>query len=78
LSLTDVAILAFHQPAIFPTSRALFLHVMDHDVSALGDAVLAVIPHSPLQELIGKRPNIAQALWRDTLIDAGHGCLSHL
>jgi CRP-like cAMP-binding protein len=63
-------ILAFHQPGDIPDLQSLFLHVMDHDVSALGDAVLAVIPHSPLQELIGKRPNIAEALWRDTLTDA--------
>ena len=42
-------ILAFHQPGDIPDLQSLFLHVMDHDVSALGDAVLAVIPHSPLE-----------------------------
>jgi len=63
-------ILAFHQPGDVPDLQSLFLHVMDHDVSALGNCVLGFIPHGPLRELIKARPNIAQALWRDTLTDA--------
>jgi CRP-like cAMP-binding protein len=43
---------------------------MDHEVSALADAVLGFIPHAPLHKLIRTRPNIAAALWRDTLTDA--------
>jgi CRP-like cAMP-binding protein len=63
-------ILAFHQPGDVPDLQSLFLHVMDHDVSALGNCLLGFIPHAPLRELIKNRPNIAQALWRDTLTDA--------
>jgi len=63
-------IMAFHQPGDIPDLQSLFLHVMDHDVSALGNSVLGFIPHAPLRELIKHRPNIAQALWRDTLTDA--------
>jgi CRP-like cAMP-binding protein len=63
-------ILAFHQPGDVPDLQSLFLHVMDHDVSALGNCVLGFIPHAPLRELITRRPNIAQALWRDTLTEA--------
>jgi CRP-like cAMP-binding protein len=63
-------ILAFHQPGDVPDLQSLFLHVMDHDVSALGNSVLGFIPHAPLREFIKRRPNIAQALWRDTLTDA--------
>ncbi|RXT36368.1 Crp/Fnr family transcriptional regulator [Bradyrhizobium betae] len=63
-------IMAFHQPGDIPDLQSLFLHVMDHDVSVLGNCVLGFIPHTPLQELIKHRPNIAQALWRDTLTDA--------
>ncbi|MCK1393974.1 Crp/Fnr family transcriptional regulator [Bradyrhizobium sp. 1] len=63
-------ILAFHQAGDVPDLQSLFLHVMDHDVSALGNCVLGFIPHGPLRDLIKHRPNIAQALWRDTLTDA--------
>lgn len=63
-------ILAFHQPGDIPDLQSLYLHVMDHDVSTLDDCVLAFIPHKPLRELIRRRPNIAEVLWRETLIDA--------
>ncbi|MFB6452817.1 Crp/Fnr family transcriptional regulator [Bradyrhizobium tunisiense] len=63
-------VLAFHQPGDVPDLQSLFLHVMDHDVSALGNCLLGFIPHGPLRDLIKHRPNIAQALWRDTLTDA--------
>jgi len=63
-------ILAFHQPGEIPDLQSLFLHVMDHDVSALGNSVLGFIPHGPLRDLTRRRPNIAHALWRDTLTEA--------
>jgi CRP-like cAMP-binding protein len=63
-------ILAFHQPGDVPDLQSMFLHVLDHDVGTLGNSVLGFIPHAPLRELIKRRPNVAQALWRDTLTDA--------
>src|SRR3954462_14519502 len=63
-------ILAFHQPGDIPDLQSLYLSEMDHDVSALGDAVLGFIPHSSLDDLIRRRPNVTKALWRDTLTDA--------
>jgi len=63
-------ILAFHQPGDIPDLQSLYLNVMDHDVSALGDALLGFIPHSSLDNLIRRRPNVTKALWRDTLTDA--------
>ena len=71
-SLTDGKrqILAFHQPGDIPDLQSLYLHVMDHDVSTLGDCVLGFIPHGPLRDVIRKRPNLAEILWRDMLIDA--------
>jgi CRP-like cAMP-binding protein len=63
-------IVAFHQPGDVPDLQSLFLHVMDHDVSALGNCALGFIPHGALRELIRTRPNVAQALWRDTLTEA--------
>lgn len=63
-------ILAFHQPGDIPDLQSLYLHVMDHDVSTLGDCVLGFIPHGPLRDVVRRRPKIAEVLWRETLIDA--------
>ncbi|MCK1331405.1 Crp/Fnr family transcriptional regulator [Bradyrhizobium sp. CW9] len=63
-------ILAFHQPGDVPDLQSLFLHVMDHDVTTLGNCVLGFIPHGALRQLITIRPKVGQALWRDTLTDA--------
>ena len=43
---------------------------MDHAVTALCPCTLAVVPHQTLQEMADNHPGIAQALWRDTLLDA--------
>ncbi|UPK31381.1 Crp/Fnr family transcriptional regulator [Bradyrhizobium sp. 195] len=63
-------VLAFHQPGDVPDLQSLFLHIMDHDLTALGHCVLGFIPHGALRELIKRRPSVAQALWRETLTDA--------
>ena len=63
-------ILSFHQPGDIPDLQSLFLHVVDHELSTMGRCVLSYIPHSALRPLIKTRPLIAEALWRDTLVDA--------
>jgi CRP-like cAMP-binding protein len=63
-------ILSFHQPGDIPDLQSLYLHVLDHEVITLGDCVLGFIPHEPLRALVRNNPHVAEALWRDTLIDA--------
>jgi CRP-like cAMP-binding protein len=63
-------ILSFHQPGDIPDLQSLFLHVLDHDLSTMGEAVLGFFPHTPLRKLIRDRPHIGEILWRDTLIEA--------
>ena len=63
-------ILAIHQAGDIPDLQSLYLHVMDHDVVTLCECVLGFISHAALRPLIRNRPDIAEALWRDTLIDA--------
>lgn len=63
-------IFAFHQPGDIPDLQSLFLHVLDHDVITLGDCVLGFIPHDSVRSLVRSSPEVAEALWRDTLIDA--------
>ena len=43
---------------------------MDHSVATLTPAKLAVIPHQRLQEITEQYPNLARALWQETIIDA--------
>ncbi|MGC2775168.1 MAG: Crp/Fnr family transcriptional regulator [Bradyrhizobium sp.] len=63
-------ILSFHQPGDVPDLQSLYLHVLDHEVMTLSQCALGFIPHDPLRALIRNNPHVAEALWRDTLIDA--------
>ena len=62
--------LSFHVPGDIPDLQSVHLHVMDHDVVALAPCSIAHIAHVHLRELIRERPEVANALWRDTLIEA--------
>jgi CRP-like cAMP-binding protein len=63
-------ILSFHIPGDVPDLQSLHLEVMDHDLIALSDTRVAFIPHQELRRIARERPDIAEALWRETLIDA--------
>src|SRR5690242_14897560 len=63
-------ILSVHIPGDIPDLQTLHLNVMDHDFKALSDCSLGFIPHESLRALIRARPMIAEALWRETLVDA--------
>lgn len=62
--------LSFHLPGDMPDSQALFVEVMDHTVCAIGTASVASIPHKDLVAAFDRRPSLAFAIWRETLIDA--------
>jgi CRP-like cAMP-binding protein len=62
--------LSFHLPGDMPDAQTLFLEQMDHAVCAIGDTLIAVIPHKNLLQLFERRPSIGFAVWRETLIDA--------
>ena len=63
-------ILSLHIPGEIPDLQSLHLHVMDHDLTTLTECTLGFIKHDALRELNQKRPNVAAALWRETLIDS--------
>ena len=63
-------ILSIHIPGDIPDLQSLHLHIMDHDVTTLSRATLGFIPHEALRAVTRERPIVAEALWRDTLIDA--------
>jgi len=63
-------ILSIHVPGDIPDLQSLYLGKMDHDFSTLNEATVGFIGHVPLRQLIRRRIRIAEALWRETLIDA--------
>jgi CRP-like cAMP-binding protein len=63
-------ILSIHITGDIPDLQSLHLHVMDHDVRTLSACTLGFIPHDALRALTRARPVVAEALWRETLMDA--------
>ncbi|MCK1658632.1 Crp/Fnr family transcriptional regulator [Bradyrhizobium sp. 195] len=63
-------IVSFHIPGDMPDLQSLFLETMDHDLTAMSTAKLGFVSHHALLEVAKARWSVAQALWRDTLVDA--------
>jgi CRP-like cAMP-binding protein len=63
-------ILSFHPAGDMPDLHGLLLEKMDHDLTALSEAQFAFIEHRHINRLIETHPNIARALWRETVVDA--------
>src|SRR3954469_13084418 len=69
---TDVGkrqILSIHIPGDIPDLQSLHLHVMDHDLTTLSASSVGFIAHDALRGITRERPVVAEALWRETLID---------
>ena len=62
--------LSFHLTGDMPDSQAIFVDQMDHAVCAIGPALVASILHTELLAAFERRPSLAYAIWRETLIDA--------
>jgi CRP-like cAMP-binding protein len=63
-------ILSIHIPGEIPDLQSLHLHVMDHDLVPVTESTLGFISHVALRNITRGRPNAAEALWRDTLVEA--------
>lgn len=63
-------ILSFHIAGDMPDLHGLFLRRIDHDVTTLSEARIGFIDHGALRSVIKDRLAIAEALWRETAIDA--------
>ena len=63
-------ILSIHIAGEIPDLQSLHLHRMDHDLITLAPSTLGFISHVALRALTHARPNVVDALWRDTLIDS--------
>jgi CRP-like cAMP-binding protein len=62
-------VLSIHIPGEVPDLQSLHLKVMDHDLETVTDCTLGFIAHDDLKNVTRQRPNLAAALWRETLID---------
>jgi CRP-like cAMP-binding protein len=63
-------IFSFHTPGDIPDLQSLHLKVMDHSLKTITPCKLAFIPHENVHELTRQCPQVADVLWRDTLVDA--------
>jgi CRP-like cAMP-binding protein len=64
-------ITSFFIPGDIVDLPTLYLPKVDHSISTLGPAVLAFVPHAALKEVLDESPALAQAFWRETLMQAG-------
>ncbi len=63
-------ILSIHLPGEIPDLQSLHLRVMDHDLMSLSPCTLGFMSHGDIRDVCRRRPNVADALWRETLIDS--------
>ncbi|MCL6729397.1 Crp/Fnr family transcriptional regulator [Sphingomonas hankyongi] len=59
-----------HVPGDFPDLHGFTLKRLDHDVLALSDCTIAVVPHERLREITERYPRLARIYWMSTNIDA--------
>ena len=63
-------ITSFFVPGDIVDLPTLFLPNVDHAIATLGPAVLAFVPHAALKEVLDESSALAQAFWRETLMQA--------
>ncbi|XIA62220.1 Crp/Fnr family transcriptional regulator [Bradyrhizobium sp. TZ2] len=63
-------ITSFFVPGDIVDLPTLFLPKVDHTITTLGPAVLAFVPHGALKEMLDASSALAQAFWRETLMQA--------
>jgi CRP-like cAMP-binding protein len=62
--------LSFHMTGDMPDAQTIFLETMDFAIGAVNQAVITLVPHTAILQVLKERPNVGFALWRETLIDA--------
>jgi CRP-like cAMP-binding protein len=63
-------ILSFHISGDMPDLHSLQLDVMDHSLATIVASRVAFIPHQAARNLMHTNPRIADAFWREALIDS--------
>src|SRR5215216_1984991 len=65
-------ITSFFVPGDIVDLPTLFLPNVDHTIATLGPVVLAFVPHAALKEVLDESSALAQAFWRETLMQAAN------
>jgi CRP-like cAMP-binding protein len=63
-------ILSFQIPGDLPDMQSIHLSTLDSSLATISPCRVAFIQHEPLRNVCERRPNVASAFWRMTLIDA--------
>jgi len=63
-------IMAFYVPGDIPDVHSLHIELMDHTLGTVTTSKVGFIPHEDMRRLTQQHPHIAEAFWRETLIDA--------
>ena len=63
-------LVAVHVPGDFVDLHAYALKKLDHDVAALTDVTVAILPHESLERIQQIDPDLTRRLWFLTLLDA--------
>jgi CRP-like cAMP-binding protein len=59
-----------HVPGDFVDLHGFLLKFLDHNVSALSDCRIALVPHAALKRISEDHPHLSRLLWFTTLLDA--------
>jgi CRP-like cAMP-binding protein len=63
-------IVSWHVPGDIPDLYSLHLDPIDHNITALGPAVICFISHHPFKEMLNASPGLTHIFWRETLVDS--------
>jgi CRP-like cAMP-binding protein len=63
-------ILSFQIPGDLPDMQSIHLSTLDSTLTTLSPSRVAFVQHEALRDICARRPNVASAFWRMTLIDA--------
>jgi CRP-like cAMP-binding protein len=63
-------ITSFLVPGDIADLHTLYHTRLDHSLSTLGPAVVAFLPHMAFREALERSPQLAQAFWRETFVQA--------
>ena len=63
-------VVSLHVPGDLVDMHAFPMKQLDHDVAALTDAEVAILPHGAIKTLTEADPELARKLWFATLLDA--------
>jgi CRP-like cAMP-binding protein len=66
----DRAIVSLQVPGDFVDLHAFALRRLDHDLVAIGPALVGYVPHERLTRILREEPHLTRILWFSTLLDA--------